>query len=129
MIIPPDRAFSAACSHSGATTFTHCPLPHAPDIQAIADNLSADGRYDLFRLARKFVKPPQKPALRFDCGQDDFLLKANRLFHAHLKKLEIKHVYREYHGGHTWKYWDLHVRESIEFILTNLKFKRNQESI
>jgi len=55
------------------------------------------------------------PALRFDCGVDDFLIAWNREFHAHLDKLGIPHEYEEFPGAHDWGYWDLHVQEALAF--------------
>lgn len=54
------------------------------------------------------------PALYIDCGVDDFLIEDNRAFHAHLQQLGIPHEYREFPGAHTWEYWDLHIRDSLE---------------
>jgi S-formylglutathione hydrolase FrmB len=117
--------FSAACSHSGALTFAHTCPANTPftvrgDIQAIISRIPRDGRYDLFLLAEKFTRRRVKTTLRLDCGRKDFTLPANRLFHAHLKKLGIKHVYREYSGDHNWAYWDLHIQDSIAFIMKHL---------
>jgi S-formylglutathione hydrolase FrmB len=57
--------------------------------------------------------PSDLPALGFDCGLEDFLIDHNRAFHAHLVALGLPHTYLEYPGGHTWEYWDLHVREAL----------------
>ena len=53
--------------------------------------------------------------MRIDCGTDDPLLPQNREFHDFLNKHKLEHEYHEYPGGHTWEYWDLHVREAIKF--------------
>jgi len=55
------------------------------------------------------------PALRFDCGLDDFLIESNRSFHAHLDKLGVAHEYEEFPGTHDWGYWDEHIQEAIAF--------------
>jgi S-formylglutathione hydrolase FrmB len=67
-----------------------------------------------FELAEQLVGK-EAPAIRFDCGVDDFLLDHNREFHAHLERLGIPHEYWEFPGAHTWEYWDLHVQEAIAF--------------
>ena len=64
------------------------------------------------------------PALRIDCGTDDFLIAENRRFHEHLDKLHIAHEYQEFPGGHDWAYWDRHVQEAIAFHARNLKLER-----
>jgi len=74
---------------------------------------ASGGENDLFALASRLSGGA--PALRFDCGTDDFLLESNRAFAAHLKELGVGHEYEEFRGGHDWGYWDEHVREGIEF--------------
>lgn len=56
------------------------------------------------------------PPIRFDCGLEDSLLEANRTLHAALHEEEIPHTYEEYDGGHTWKYWQNHLRETYRFV-------------
>lgn len=67
-----------------------------------------------FALAESLVECAA-PAIRFDCGEDDFLIESNREFHAHLDKLGIPHEYDEFPGDHNWEYWDEHVREALAF--------------
>jgi putative tributyrin esterase len=69
---------------------------------------------DPFALAEK-LDPAKAPAISIDCGVDDGLLRDNRALRAHLKKLGIKHTYKEYPGSHSWSYWDEHVQEAISF--------------
>lgn len=69
---------------------------------------------DPFALAER-VDRALLPALRFDCGVEDFLIEHNRDFHAHLERLGIPHEYEEFPGAHTWDYWDLHVQDAIAF--------------
>ncbi len=58
-----------------------------------------------------------KPALRFDCGIEDFLIQHNRDLHrAHLTKLGVAHEYQvEFAGAHTWEYWDEHIDTALRF--------------
>lgn len=121
----PDM-FSAACSHSGAMFFAGPasqmkPKPAVDDwIYRYGASLPA-GAYDCFKLAASAKKRGRIPALRFDCGHDDLLLSCNRAFHDHLQKLGIRHIYEEYPGGHEWSYWDEHVRQTIDFVMKNVK--------
>lgn len=117
----PD-VFSVASSHSGALAIIHWPRPNRPDVEAIVRDVPRP-EYDCFTLAEKLAAQGQKPALRFDCGTEDFLLPDNRAFHKHLLKLKIKHQYKEHPGEHNWEYWDEHVREGIAFVMKNLKAK------
>jgi len=61
-----------------------------------------------------------KPAIRFDCGVDDFLIEENRRFHAHLQALGVAHTYAEYPGAHSWEYWDEHIVEALAFHVRHM---------
>jgi enterochelin esterase-like enzyme len=60
------------------------------------------------------------PALRLDCGRDDFLLEPNRLLHRQLQQASIAHVYEEFPGGHDWAYWALHLEDTLRFFAAAL---------
>lgn len=51
-----------------------------------------------------------------DCGTEDFLIELNRKFHQKLLKKNIEHIYQEYPGAHTLKYWKDAYRKQIVFI-------------
>jgi putative tributyrin esterase len=70
---------------------------------------------DVYVLAERLAAAPRPslPRLGLDCGREDALLGANRAFHAHLEAVGLPHTYREHPGGHTWAYWDLHVRDAL----------------
>jgi len=75
---------------------------------------------DNCHLLAEQADPTTLPALRFDCGIDDFLLEVNRDFHQHLQDLGIAHEYDEFAGGHAWPYWDEHIQESLAFHCRHL---------
>ena len=115
----PDR-FCAAVSHSGALAFghgavTHDGKPNPPEWQRILGTDPSGGPNDLFTLVEA-TDPKALPALRIDCGTEDFLIESNRTFHTHLTTLSIPHEYEEHPGAHTWDYWDHHIQETIRFI-------------
>ena len=56
------------------------------------------------------------PPIRLDCGRDDSLLESNRALHAALLKEGVPHTYEENDGGHSWDYWQIHVRETLRFF-------------
>lgn len=117
--------FSAACAHSSVTNFMHAPCPESmSQIDVIANEPAKDGRYDLFLLAQRVITARKQPALRMDCGLEDVFLGANRKFHAYLRKIGFKHEYREHPGSHSWAYWDIHIQESIAFIISSLKNRK-----
>lgn len=109
----PER-FGSVVSHSGAVD-----LVNLQDRDIMQQIFFAPVREDddCFALA---ARPGRKPALRFDCGTEDFLLEGNRAFRDHLVRLGVPHAYVEFPGGHTWDYWDVHVREALAFHLAHM---------
>jgi putative tributyrin esterase len=116
--------FRSAVSHSGAVHFAHATTDDEAFKREFGRIVGANpqgGPHDLFdRMAK--VDRASLPALRIDCGTEDFLLDANRAFHAWLERLEIPHEYEEFPGAHTWEYWDEHVQDAIAFHRRNLGF-------
>lgn len=118
MALKYPHKFASVVSHSGGFRI--------PD--KIAKKLDAPKRPgqvviprdDVFDIAAK-LGTRKAPAIRIDCGKDDFLLDANRRFHRHLAKLGIKHEYREYPGDHNWAYWDEHIQQALQFHMKHLK--------
>jgi S-formylglutathione hydrolase FrmB len=115
--------FSSAVSHSGALTFGHNPLTgddaFAAEFRRVVGANPAGGANDPFALAKRLA-PAERPAIRIDCGTEDFLLDSNRSFHAYLEEIGYAHEYEEFPGAHTWAYWDIHVQEAISFHVRNL---------
>jgi len=56
------------------------------------------------------------PPVRFDCGTEDELLKANRQLHQAMLDMKIPHSYEEFPGGHDWSYWGNHLEETLNFF-------------
>lgn len=52
------------------------------------------------------------------CGIDDnpYLFETNKVLHRLFEELDIKHYYEESEGKHTWKWWDLHIEEALEWM-------------
>jgi putative tributyrin esterase len=127
----PDK-FCAAVSHSGALAFAHRSYAEADlpedhrwltEFRYIFGDNPRGGPEDVFALLEN-IDPKVLPALRFDCGVDDFLFEENRELHAHLNKLNIPHEYEEFPGAHEWAYWDVHVQESIAFHARHLGIEK-----
>jgi S-formylglutathione hydrolase FrmB len=123
----PDK-FCAAVSHSGAVAFAsrsyeeeNLPEDHRwlTEFRHIFGINPRGGSEDIFSLVEK-IDPKVLPALRFDCGVDDFLFEENRELHAHLNTLGIPHEYAEFPGEHNWEYWDEHIQETIVFFARQL---------
>lgn len=116
--------FCAAVSHSGALLFGHRALPGPesgnPEFARILGESPVGGPNDLCAVAAA-LPSEQRPALRIDCGVDDFLLEDNRAFHAHLDEIGYPHEYAEFPGSHEWGYWDTHVQEAVRFVMARLR--------
>jgi len=112
--------FSSANSHSGAMGYGHTRFADNLEFQRIlGSNALSGGPNDLYRLAENISKK-NLPHLLIDCGKEDSLIKENRAYHTHLKKLHVPHEYAEFHGIHDWAYWDIHIQEAIAFHSKNL---------
>ena len=108
--------FCAAASHSGALwRASELKEYRGSELQRVFGENPAGGADDIYALA-ELLPCDHRPALRFDCGTEDYLLEPNRAFHAHLERHDISHEYSEFPGAHDWAYWDEHVREAITFF-------------
>jgi S-formylglutathione hydrolase FrmB len=115
----PER-FAAGVSHSGALGFAHRELAPAEntwssEFSRIVGERPAGGPDDLYAISSG-LEPARRPALRIDCGTEDFLIEDNRGFHAHLNEIGFPHEYVEHSGAHNWQYWDRHIVDTIQFI-------------
>jgi S-formylglutathione hydrolase FrmB len=122
--------FASVNSHSGAvgilqddwTKNSHL-KDIAPELERIFGKSPRGGAEDPFGIIER-IDHGRIPALRIDCGKDDFLIEQNRAFHRKLESMHVPHEYAEFPGEHNWSYWDLHVQEAIAFHVRNLKIQR-----
>ena len=72
---------------------------------------------DIFALTQKLAdnKAPL-PKIYLWCGTEDSLIKINREYTHFLKELNIPHIYKESEGDHSWKWWDLHIQDILEYF-------------
>ena len=78
---------------------------------------------DIFTLIRE-VTPEKLKAMPFiyqSCGTEDFLIQNNRDFLALMNEKKVPHEYREFPGGHDWKFWDDQVREFLDVAARRMK--------
>ncbi len=112
--------FCGAVSHSGAVEMASRPLGEdtASDRErrAIFGANPQGGNNDTLALAAR-METSARPALRIDCGVDDFLLESNQRFHAHLEGTGYPHEYAEHAGSHDWAYWDDHIQDTLAFAV------------
>jgi putative tributyrin esterase len=113
--------FCGAVSLSGAMGFAHRAFslsseePWQREFARVIGENSIGGPNDLYALASA-LDAAQRPALRIDCGTEDFLIADNRAFHAFLTEAGFPHEYVENPGAHDWSYWDKHIQAAITFL-------------
>lgn len=116
------RRFCSIHSHSGALMHgsrrmtagreRHYPEVFGPDPRGTL--------HDLRHLAEEAAKAGDAPALRIDCGVDDFLIEDNRTYIETLRGTGLPHIYEENEGAHNWEYWDRHIPAALAFHARNL---------
>ena len=75
-------------------------------------------KHDVFALTERYDREKNLlPKMYIWCGTEDALIKINRKFHDHLVRLQIPHVYDESEGNHSWKWWDLHIQDILDYLL------------
>lgn len=116
--------FISATGHSGAyfRDFGQIPDELHDELSAVFGGSSIPDEDNCYRLAQE-ADPERLPALRLDCGLDDFLIEINRGFHAHLDSSGIAHEYAECPGAHNWAYWDEQVQQALAFHARHLKIE------
>ena len=122
MTYPEKYGFCA--SFSGALDITRKNRPYSLeewrsifgfDLQS-AEEL-AGTKHDLFALTTAQKQPPY---IYMWCGTEDALIHINREYDAHLTKLGIAHTFLTSPGNHTWKYWDEHLLNALQYWKTNI---------
>ena len=116
--------FRAAVSHSGAVGFGRRAFDPGGEWAAVMGENPVGGPNDIFALAETILAA-DLPALRIDCGVDDFLIEENRALHTHLTTLGIPHEYQENPGEHNWEYWDRHIQDTLKFFGRVLGLPKN----
>lgn len=78
----------------------------------------AGGEHDLFALAERNKKEGKPfPKLYMWCGLEDSLVDINYAMDEHLTSLGVPHVLKTSQGDHSWKWWDLHIQDGVQFVL------------
>ena len=57
------------------------------------------------------------PELYQACGTEDFLYQMNLKAKARMEEMGASLVYDEGPGGHNWDFWDLHIRNILDWML------------
>lgn len=113
--------FGAVDAHSSAIFPGHAAPPpdRPPETRTLFLNIfgpePSGGENDLYALAER-IDRTMLPAIRMDCGTEDYLIDQNRAFHAHLQALGIPHEYAEFPGAHNWDFWNEHIQDGLRFL-------------
>ena len=74
--------------------------------------------HDLYALAAKNKAEGKTfPKMYMWCGTEDGLIHVNRSFEQHLTALGVAHQFETSEGDHSWKWWNLHIKSALEWIL------------
>ena len=73
--------------------------------------------HDLFALAEKQKRGARVPNIYMWCGTEDSLIEVNHFFDRRLTELGIAHEFHFSEGDHSWKWWDLHIQNALEWAL------------
>jgi len=74
-------------------------------------------KHDIFAMAKRHAEEGKEfPKLYLWCGEQDELLSDNERFCALLDELAVAHVYKTSEGDHSWKWWDLHIQDAMEYL-------------
>lgn len=77
--------------------------------------------HDLFFLAEKCVREGSVlPEIFMWCGTEDSLLQINAKFDEHLTRLGIAHTYRFSEGNHSWRWWDMHIKNGLDELMKKI---------
>ena len=76
------------------------------------------GPMDIFAMAKRHREEGKPfPKLYMWCGEQDGLIEHNGRFDALLNELGVEHLYQTSEGNHSWKWWDLHIQDALDYLL------------
>lgn len=75
-------------------------------------------KHDVFAIAEQNkAEGIEFPKLFMWCGEQDALIDDNNRFDALLTELGVDHVYKTSEGDHTWRWWDMHIKNALDYLL------------
>jgi S-formylglutathione hydrolase FrmB len=115
--------FGSAHAHSAAFDFGRGDFSRhgeiEPEMKRVTGDKPRGTEFDLQHLIETADRATL-PALRFDCGVDDFLIEPNREFRRFLASAGVEHEYVEHPGAHDWEYWDKHIQAALAWQCKHL---------
>lgn len=119
----PERYCGCICL-SGAldiSTFKHHSIDEwraifGYDLNSITE--LSGSRHDVYTLAEKNAREGKPfPKLYMWCGDSDYLLENSICFDKLLTDLGVDHRYEQSEGDHSWKWWDMHIQDGLDYVL------------
>lgn len=75
-------------------------------------------RHDVYSLAKSnALSGIPFPKIYMWCGDSDYLLDSSIKFDRLLCELGVEHKYDQSEGDHSWKWWDLHIQDGLNYLL------------
>ncbi|MCR5753373.1 MAG: esterase family protein [Acetatifactor sp.] len=74
-----------------------------------------------FLVEQILNKKSEMPKIFMACGEEDFLLQANRDFVEFLKSKKVEVTFVTGPGSHEWDFWDTYIKKAIEWLPTEEK--------
>ena len=75
-------------------------------------------RHDVYTLAEANAREGKPfPKLYMWCGDNDYLLENSIRFDKLLTDLGVEHKYDQSEGDHSWRWWDMHVQDGLDYVL------------
>ncbi len=76
--------------------------------------------YDLRHLVNNLLKSGKPlPRLYQACGTEDFVYDSNVKFRDFIKEKSFEYIYDEGPGKHDWQYWEMHIKDVVDFAAKN----------
>ena len=74
--------------------------------------------HDVYTLAEENARRGVAfPKIYMWCGDNDYLLDNSIRFDGLLTSLGVEHKYEQSEGDHSWRWWDMHIQDGLEYVL------------
>ena len=114
-----DAPAAVVCAQGYVDGQPVCAFAQASDINSGVLGRNTAGKIKrLYALAAKNKAEGKAfPKMYIWCGTEDGLIHVNRSFEQHLTALGVAHQFETSEGDHSWKWWNLHIKSALEWIL------------
>jgi putative tributyrin esterase len=110
-------SFSGALGAAGSEVYTGATGRSIPPVFGPEGSPTRRSN-DIFEMVRatNSERVKQLPFIYQACGTEDTFYPSNQKFVSLLAQAKVPHEYREHPGGHTWAFWDNHLREFLNLL-------------